>query len=73
MISTMNGIIDKKYTLYIHVSPNGKMYVGITSLKPERGKLVCYIKILDNVVKVNAKLLVGLYGNIRRCVNETMA
>lgn len=26
---------DYKYTLYRHVAPNGKMYVGITSKKPE--------------------------------------
>lgn len=36
MIDMMNGITDKKYTLYMHISPNGKMYVGITSLEPER-------------------------------------
>lgn len=26
----------KKYTVYRHISPNGKAYVGITSVKPER-------------------------------------
>lgn len=27
---------DKSYTVYMHVSPSGKRYIGITSQKPER-------------------------------------
>lgn len=26
---------DKPWTVYAHIAPNGKMYVGITSQKPE--------------------------------------
>ena len=27
--------MEKNYTVYMHVSPNGKVYIGITSLKPK--------------------------------------
>ena len=27
---------EKKYTVYMHVAPNGKRYIGITSRKPEK-------------------------------------
>ena len=27
--------MDKKYTVYMHIAPNGKMYIGITCRKPE--------------------------------------
>lgn len=30
----MNGIIDKTWVVYRHIAPNGKMYVGITSINP---------------------------------------
>lgn len=28
--------VDKKYCLYIHTVPNGKVYIGITSQPPKR-------------------------------------
>lgn len=35
---------EENYTVYRHIAPNGKMYVGITSQKPEkRGK--------ENIIK----------------------
>jgi hypothetical protein len=31
----MSGTNEKKYVLYLHISPSGKKYFGITSQKPE--------------------------------------
>ena len=29
-------IVEKKYTVYMHISPSNKRYIGITSQRPER-------------------------------------
>ena len=31
----MKYLNEKKYVVYKHVSPSGKLYIGITSQKPE--------------------------------------
>lgn len=28
--------MEKKWCVYVHIAPNGKKYVGITSQKPEK-------------------------------------
>ena len=66
--SVSNSDIDKCYTVYMHISPSGKRYIGITRQEQEKdGKMAMVISRKNIFIKQYLNMA-GIISNMKYCL-----